>query len=326
MSEPPSSDQVISNSFPCRDGEVAVASGHMKPGRQTLTVILIEENPTDARMVLEIFAAPASGETYEVVHFECVDQAMARLDDPDVDAIMIGLQVPDTASHQALKAIRAHVSLAATFVLVRSADEGFGVEAIRAGAQDCLFKDELDGTVLSRSLRYGIERKRISAARIDQEGRDGARDELESWAAMCSPAPLRVTRRSFGQTSLKEATPDTFGNLVRDYQDILDRSLEERAKKTDKGVVEELKRLADRLGSLGAAPLDVVDLHMVTITAKLRGQPLKKAKVYVAEGRLLLLKLMGDLASFYRNLSWGRTPSPGGTLPASKSRPPQTRP
>jgi DNA-binding NarL/FixJ family response regulator len=297
----------------------------MKSGHQTLTVLLIEENPADARMVRRMLVAPAVAETYEVVHFECIDQAMDRLDDPDVDAIMIGMEAPDRVSRQALKAIGAHVPVAPTIVLVRSADEEFAVETIRAGAQDCLFKDELDGIRISRSLRFGIERSKMSPARGDPAASDGAREELEAWAAMCSPAPQRVARRSFGQNSLKEAAPGVFGDLVRHYHDILDRSLEERAMKTNKGVVEQLKSLADRLGGLDAAPPDVVDLHMATITAKLHGQPLQKAKVYVAEGRLLLLKLMGDLASFYRAASWGKSSNLGGRLPAGKSKPIQSR-
>jgi DNA-binding NarL/FixJ family response regulator len=293
----------------------------MKSGHQTLTVLLIEENPADARMVRRMLAAPALAETYDVVHFECIDQAMDRLDDPDVDAIMIGMEAPDRVSPQVLKAIRAHVPVAATIVLVRSADEEFAVETVRAGAQDCLFKDELDGIRISRSLRCGIERSKMSPAGGDPAASDGAREEMEAWAAMCSPAPLRVARKSFGQTSLKEAAPGVFGDLVRHYQDILDRSLEERAVRTNKEVVEELKSLADRLGGLDASPTDVVDLHMATMTAKLHGQPLKKAKAYVAEGRLLLLKLMGDLASFYRTASWGKSPSRGGRLPASRAKP-----
>jgi CheY-like chemotaxis protein len=297
----------------------------MKSGHKTLTVLLIEENLADARMVQRMLAEPALAETYDVVHFECIDQTMARLHDPDVDAIMIGMEAPDRVSRQALKAIGAHVPWAPTIVLVRSADEAFAVEAIRAGAQDCLFKDELDGIRISRSLSYGIERSKMSPARRAPAASDGARKELEVWAAMCSPAPLRAARENFGQTSLKDTAPGVFGDLVRHYENILDRSLEERAMKTNKGVVEELKSLADRLGRLDAAPPDVVDLHMATITTKVRGQPLKKAKVYVAEGRLLLLKLMGDLASFYRSSSWDKSPDPGGRLPSSRAKPIHTR-
>jgi DNA-binding NarL/FixJ family response regulator len=305
--------------------ELAAASFQMRTGQQTFTVLLIEENPTDARRVRQILTEPACAETYDVVHFECIDQAMDKLDDPGLDAIVIGLEVPDIAALRTLKAFRALVSRVPTIALVRSTDEWFGVDAIRAGAEDCLFKNELDRTLLPRSLRHSIERHKLLTARRDPAGTDETRNELEAWAAMCKPSPLPVAQKSFGQSSLKESAGSLFGDLARQYLEILDHSLEERAMKTKKGVVEQLKSLADELGALGAGPRDVVELHTAAITTKLHGQPLPKAKAYVIEGRLLLLKLMGDLASFYRNLSLGKAPQRGGTLPASRTKPIQRR-
>jgi len=303
--------------------QLAAASFQMRTGQQTFTVFLIEENPTDARRVRQILTEPACAETYDVVHFECIDQAMDKLNDPGLDAIVIGLETRDIAALRALKAFRALVSRVPTIALVRSTDEWFGVDAIRAGAEDCLFKNELDRTLLPRSLRHSIERHKLLTARGDPAGRDETRNELEAWAAMCRPSPLPVAQKSFGQSSLKESAGSLFGDFARQYQEILDHSLEERVMKTNKGVVEQLKSLADELGALGAGPRDVVALHTAAITTKLQGQPSKKTKAYLVEGRLLLLKLMGDLAYFYRNLSLGTAPQRGGTLPASRAKPNQ---
>ncbi len=297
----------------------------MNTRHRAFSVVLIEENLTDARNLREILTAPVSGETFDVFHFECIDESSDSLDDLAVDALMIALKVPDVESLGIIKALRVRVPGSPIVALVPSTNEEFGAEAIRAGAHDCLFKDELDRTRLSRSLRYCIERNRISASGGESAEREVAKKELQALAAMCSPSPLPVARKSFEQASLKEGAPDVFGDLVRHYQDILDHALEERAMRTNMGVVEELKSLADRLGRLGAGSTDVVDLHMATMTAKLHGHPPQKARAYVTEGRLLLLKLMGDLASFYRNLSWGKAPIVGGRLPAIRNKPVQTR-
>jgi len=291
----------------------------MKTRPRALTIVLIEDNPADARMVRQFLTAPRSPETVgtvDMLHFECIEQAMGKLDDPDVDAIVIGLEGPKVSAFGVLEAIRARVSGPPSIVLVRSAAEEFGVEAIRRGAQDCLFKDDLDGVQLTRAIRYGTERNGGRNVVDDSAGRH----EVEAWVAMCSPAPLSVALKSFGHVPLKDSAPGPFAEFVSRHQEILDLSLEEREKKTNKGVVEELRSLADQLGRLGAGPRDIVGLHTAAIVAKLRGQPVRKAKAYVVDGRLLLLKLMGDLASHYRSLSWGKVSGPGRTLPVTRGK------
>ncbi|BBC34363.1 Phosphatase [Streptomyces graminofaciens] len=52
----------------------------------------------------------------------------------------------------------------AVLALTASGDAERGAEAVRVGAQDYLFRDELDGRLLSRAIRYAVERKRSDTA------------------------------------------------------------------------------------------------------------------------------------------------------------------
>ena len=52
----------------------------------------------------------------------------------------------------------------AVLALTAEADAERGAEAVRVGAQDYLFRDELDGRLLSRAIRYAVERKRADIA------------------------------------------------------------------------------------------------------------------------------------------------------------------
>ncbi|UUU23139.1 PP2C family protein-serine/threonine phosphatase [Streptomyces sp. DSM 40750] len=52
----------------------------------------------------------------------------------------------------------------AVLALTDSGDAERGAEAVRVGAQDYLFRDELDGRLLSRAIRYAVERKRSDTA------------------------------------------------------------------------------------------------------------------------------------------------------------------
>ncbi|MFG2501639.1 PP2C family protein-serine/threonine phosphatase [Streptomyces sp. NPDC048441] len=52
----------------------------------------------------------------------------------------------------------------AVLALTANGDAERGAEAVRVGAQDYLFRDELDERLLSRAIRYAVERKRADAA------------------------------------------------------------------------------------------------------------------------------------------------------------------
>ncbi|MGW1076185.1 SpoIIE family protein phosphatase [Streptomyces sp. NPDC002537] len=64
------------------------------------------------------------------------------------------------ALRQVLRLAPCHAVLA----LTAETDAERAAEAVRVGAQDYLFRDELDGRVLSRAIRYAVERKRADLA------------------------------------------------------------------------------------------------------------------------------------------------------------------
>ncbi|MFE0188678.1 PP2C family protein-serine/threonine phosphatase [Streptomyces sp. NPDC059008] len=62
--------------------------------------------------------------------------------------------------HDVLRMAPSH----AVLVLTYETDAERAADAVRVGAQDYLFRDELDGAVLSRAVRYAVERKRADLA------------------------------------------------------------------------------------------------------------------------------------------------------------------
>ena len=56
-------------------------------------------------------------------------------------------------------------------VVTEGNDETGGLQAVRAGAQDYLVKDNLDSRLLKRVLRNAIERKRADQAQRESEAR-----------------------------------------------------------------------------------------------------------------------------------------------------------
>ncbi len=100
---------------------------------------------------------------------------------------------------------------------------------------------------------------------------------------------------------MRESLPDSFAELAHQYAGLLDRGLEQQVYKVDHKISEGLRLLAEELGLLKADPRDVLAIHIRALKAKKGDVSTEKAEAYAEEARLLVLELMGYLASYYRN-------------------------
>jgi diguanylate cyclase (GGDEF)-like protein len=129
------------------------------PGPVT-TVLLVEDNPADARLLREALAEIADSR-FEITHCETLAQAHEFLAKNTSDVILSDLGLPDS---QGLETIR-HIHKAApgvpVVVLTALNDESFGGQVLQEGAQDYLVKGQIDGRLLWRALRYAMERHRV---------------------------------------------------------------------------------------------------------------------------------------------------------------------
>jgi serine phosphatase RsbU (regulator of sigma subunit) len=78
----------------------------------------------------------------------------------DIDCVLLDLGLPDAEGLDGLARLLELAPSIAVLVLTGLADEHRGTEAVAAGAQDYLVKGVIDGQLLSRAVRYAVERKR----------------------------------------------------------------------------------------------------------------------------------------------------------------------
>lgn len=99
-----------------------------------------------------------------------------RLLTDDVDCILLDLALPPSSETRADEGAEGPAGLAtlkhvlriaprhAVLALTAEDDTELAAEAVRVGAQDYLFRGELDGRLLTRAIRYAVERKRADVA------------------------------------------------------------------------------------------------------------------------------------------------------------------
>jgi diguanylate cyclase (GGDEF)-like protein/PAS domain S-box-containing protein len=126
-------------------------------------LLLVEDNPGDARLLREMFNELGLHRT-DLTRVECMSDAEKHLSEHAVDIIVLDLGLPDAQGLGAVR--RAHTAAphVPLVVLTGLDDESLAAEALQEGAQDYLIKGQIDARGLLRALRYAIERKTMEEA------------------------------------------------------------------------------------------------------------------------------------------------------------------
>src|SRR6202171_5909067 len=122
------------------------------------TLLLVDDNPGDARLLREMFNEQGAHST-EVVHVENMSEAEKFLVGHAVDMIVLGLGLSDVQGLAPVRRAHAAAPRIPLVVLTGMDDESLATETLQEGAQDYLIKGQIDTRGLLRALRYAIERK-----------------------------------------------------------------------------------------------------------------------------------------------------------------------
>ena len=137
-------------------------------GDNRISVLLIEDNAADARLVHEQLRDCAD---VTVTWVQRLDAALEMLAERRFDAVLLDLLLPDARGADLLSMLRAPAGGAAIVVLSgqRPDDRLFARAAILRGAEDFLPKDGIAPHLLGRMLTTAVERQRLAAALHERE-------------------------------------------------------------------------------------------------------------------------------------------------------------
>ncbi|MEW6555556.1 MAG: ATP-binding protein [Actinomycetota bacterium] len=134
-----------------------------------MKVLLVEDNPGDVRLIREMLAE-AGGHAFELLGATTLKEGLECLT-RGCDAVLLDLGLPDSRGLDTLRGVVSTYPRVPVVVLTGLRDREMGLAAVREGAQDYLFKERVDGELLSRSLAYAVERKRYEEALHESEAR-----------------------------------------------------------------------------------------------------------------------------------------------------------
>ena len=147
---------------------------------QSVSVLLIEDNPGDARLIQEMLAE-ARPVRFSLTVVDRLADGFEQLTRSKPDVVLLDLSLPDSHGLDTLVRFRAVAPDRPIVVLTGLDDDTVGIEAVKKGAQDYLSKSYVDSHLLTRTLNHSIARKEIEEEEHGQRAlAEALRDTAEA--------------------------------------------------------------------------------------------------------------------------------------------------
>jgi putative nucleotidyltransferase with HDIG domain len=138
--------------------------------QKSIRVLLIEDNPSDVRLVKEALAE-AGVQAFKLDWVPDLATGLAHLAENCIDVILLDLDLPDNSGFATFEKVHARAPQIPIILLTGLEDDSLASKAVRSGAQDYLVKHEVADRLLGRMIRYAIERNRAEETLRESERR-----------------------------------------------------------------------------------------------------------------------------------------------------------
>lgn len=224
-------------------------------------ILLVEDNP-DFASILKIRLSKEKDPAIETVSLPTLEEALVAVANHTYDVILLDLMLPDSSGIHTFETLKTAANHVPIVIMSGLDNDQLAIDAVRAGAEDYLIKNDVSSRLLIRIIHHAIDRHRIKEKLASVTGRLRATNLQLEKMALLDPLTELYNRRGLQQAlaremriSLREGhrplallldiddfkkINDTFGHPVGDIL------LKETAKKLRESV-----RLSDHIARVG---------------------------------------------------------------------------
>ncbi|GGB24447.1 PAS domain S-box protein [Puia dinghuensis] len=177
---------------------------------QPIRILVVEDNPGDLflfKEFLQITNLPVA----EIRHAASLAEAKLLLAIHDSNLVFLDLSLPDSYGLDSYTQLQPMTQRAAVILLTGLTDTKTALQALVMGAQDYLVKGDFDEKLLSRAIRYSLER--IRSLQYLRESEERYRELFNN-----NPMPMWVfDARSFRFLEANEAAVQHYGYTQEEF-------------------------------------------------------------------------------------------------------------
>ncbi|HEX7043835.1 MAG TPA: diguanylate cyclase [Burkholderiales bacterium] len=128
--------------------------------QKAITVLVVEDSPTDALLLREALRDERSLQI-QTAHAETLSEALRCLQERSFDLILLDLGLPDSQGLETFARMHDQAPQVPIIVLTGLDDDELAIQAVKEGAQDFLTKGRVDRYWLVRNIRHALERHQM---------------------------------------------------------------------------------------------------------------------------------------------------------------------
>ena len=137
---------------------------------EPIRVLLIEDDADDARLV-ELFLAQSHAARFDLVHRSRLPAALEELGRGDFQVVLLDLNLLESTGLETLNRVHGCRADVPVIVLTGLDVADMAIQAVKAGAEDYLYKNRLEADSLVRAIVYAVQRRLVEKALRESEKR-----------------------------------------------------------------------------------------------------------------------------------------------------------
>lgn len=129
---------------------------------RTIKILLVEDNPVDALFIREMLSE-MKFTLFHLQWVELVSKGKQWLEEHpgEIDLVLLDLFLPDSRGIDTILNFKTFIPEIPIVVLTGLDEKEMARDAIKEGAQDYIYKSDLDSSILENSIRFAIERHQL---------------------------------------------------------------------------------------------------------------------------------------------------------------------
>ena len=187
----------------------------MSKESSSLNILVIEDNPGDLFLLKEFLLA-TDLVIGEIIPATRLTEAKLILATGSIDLVFLDLSLPDSYGLDSYTGLSQAAQRVPVILLTGITDTNLALQALLLGAQDYLVKGDFDEKLLSRAMRYSLERKR---------NQENLRESEERYRELFNNNPMPMWVFDAGTLRILEANAEAIHHYGYSHEEFLDKTL-----------------------------------------------------------------------------------------------------